>query len=199
MENVNKMDFLLTIFQMIISLIGGGIIVALPIVSTAMIRKFLISRDIKEGKYTERVYGLFPLKIMEREKYIKTDFNTLCAMYNSGIKLKWDSYYETYCFDKDHKDEIYCLVTLQDKEKFQKYVEENKIQNNESKDGYEYILKKISEYKNHQEELSNQAFENLVSISESFRLNNSPSLNYTPPASTKRNGFIDACYKKDNY
>lgn len=22
---------------------------------------------------------------------------------------------------------------------------------------------------------------------------------YTPPASTERNGFIDACYKKDNY
>lgn len=149
------------------------------------------NKQNKKNELTTENYGSYPLRVLKSEKYIKADYNTLCTMYNSGIELKYSDYYEIFYFTKLKKNhrylpqDIYCLSTKEDTKKFSKFLEDEKIRNNESQDGYEYILQKINEYKEKQDQLAKEAFENLQKSLESPKLE-----------TTESSDFVSAAYNQ---
>lgn len=149
------------------------------------------SKQDNKNELTTKNYGSYPLKVLKDEKYIKADYNTLCTILNSGIELKYSDYYEIFYFTKlknDHRylpQDIYCLSTREDTKKFSKFLEDEKIRKNESQDGYEYVLQKISEYKEKQDQLAKEAFENLQKSLESPKLE-----------TVKDSNFVSAAYNK---
>lgn len=169
-----------------------------------------------EPKLSEIYYGEYPMEVLTKEKYIKVNYNTVVSMVNSGIELIYHDYYEIYYFYEDSYDiwsrkKIFCLTTLKDTKKINNFLKNRKIINNESKEGYEYILRKISKYRKEQEEEANKAFQNLQNnFSKPIKLNK-PNTEYALPASQRNNynkhsieenpgdydsfsRFIDSCY-----
>lgn len=150
------------------------------------------NKQDNKNELTTEAYGSYPLKVLKNEKYIKTDYNTLCTILNSGIELKYSDYYEIFYFTKLKKDhrylpqDIYCLSTREDTKKFSKFLEDEKIRNNESQDGYEYVLQKISEYKEKQDQLTKEAFENLQKSLESPKLETAKDSNFVSAAYSKK-------------
>lgn len=170
------------------------------VISSKITEKLLRENDIKNNKLTERVYGYWPLQKIKNEEYIKTDYNTACAMYNSGIEFKYNSIFNIFYFyyeDKYNKKIIYCLMTEKEAKKFSKFLENTKLSENESKEGYEYIINKIHKYRTEQENEVNNAIKKLQESLESPTLK----IPYTPPASVHipkdiENKFVNACFYK---
>lgn len=170
-----------------------------------------------EEELSEKYYGEYPIQVLTKEKYIKVNYDTVVAMINSGIELIYDDDYEIYYFYEDNyndfwsRKKIFCLTTLKDTNKIRDFLKNRKIANNESKEGYDYILRKISKYRKEQEKEANKAFQNLQNnFSEPIKLSQ-PNPEYVPPASRKSDynkhsieenqvdydsfsRFIDSCY-----
>lgn len=156
-----------------------------------------------EPKLSEIYYGEYPMEVLTKEKYIKVNYDTVVSMVNSGIELIYHDYYEIYYFYEDSYDiwnrkKIFCLTTIKDTKKIKNFLENKKITDNESKEGYEYILRKISKYRREQEEEADKAFQNLQKNFSSPTIDGVNSL-YVPPASVKKNEynndpFINSCY-----
>lgn len=189
---------------MIVLVLLVSIVVTLSLLSIFVSEKCETEGKSSEKQLSEIYYGEFPMKVLTEEKYIKVNYETVVSMINSGIKLLYSDYYEIYYFYDDNYDDIwnrekiFCLTTMKDTKKIKSFLNDRKIANNESKEGYEYVLKKISEYRKKQEAEADMAFENLQKNFSSPTIDGVNSL-YVPPASVKKNEynndpFINSCY-----
>lgn len=180
------------------------VVVALSLLSIFVSKKYKTEEKSFEKQLSEIYYGTFPMKVLTEEKYIKVNYETVVSMINSGIKLLYSDYYEIYYFYDDNyndilnRDIIFCLTTIKDTKKIKSFLEDRKIASNESKEGYEYILRKISKYRREQEEEADKAFQNLQKNFSSPTIDGVNSL-YVPPDSVKKDEynndpFINSCY-----
>lgn len=184
------------------------IVLVVIIVALLLLSAFVSHSSETKGKSSEKqlseiYYGEYPMEVLTKEKYIKVNYDTVVSMVNSGIELIYHDYYEIYYFYEDSYDiwnrkKIFCLTTIKDTKKIKNFLENKKITDNESKEGYEYILRKISKYRREQEEEADKAFQNLQKNFSSPTIDGVNSL-YVPPDSVKKDEynndpFINSCY-----